>query len=571
MNLKICFLAPSGYGKSTAVKILQKKYNAKNIKIAAPLYELQNNFYHFIGMDIGYKQDGELLQYLGKKIRNENKYFLLDSFKSEIRRAEKSNYSMILNDDCRPDDYDYLKDLGFIFVKINGFKRDRDDYTKSDDNNNLEWKFDEIPHDYIINNVGTIEDYEKQLDNLLFAINSKIDKCYIIPSFICDSDCWFCISKTRNFSSFPKKLMVNETFINNIDLLARRGIKKFEITGGGEPLLNNNLQDIINIIKAKIPDAYIKLYTNGNTKNHLIGINEFNISVSHYDDNKNNNIMGKEQVPLMEKLEFWHKLALNNGAKLRVSLAIQSIGINSPDALRKFIEKTDMFVDEYVVRTLYSGPITGGYVDFEYNDKRVKWERDNVTSNEMLVMSTNGLFYNSFDMDEKNYFCSYIMLKPDSAPYINEILHTIKRKGFVIKKMLLMDDFKKQAGKLYYLKHKNYYHLVLTHLELTSKLFWNKGIVILLDKDCSIEELYLDTYILKTELRNEFGLTHHLNGKIEYNSGHYQLNLAHCPEAKMEYFNKDLDIINSFELNELSEWGVTAMKLYRTYCLDEYK
>ena len=31
--MKICFLAPSGYGKSTAIKILEKRYEIKNIKI----------------------------------------------------------------------------------------------------------------------------------------------------------------------------------------------------------------------------------------------------------------------------------------------------------------------------------------------------------------------------------------------------------------------------------------------------------------------------------------------------------------------------------------------------------
>ena len=43
--MKICFLAPSSYGKSTAIKLLQKHFDIKNIRIAEPLYELQSDFY----------------------------------------------------------------------------------------------------------------------------------------------------------------------------------------------------------------------------------------------------------------------------------------------------------------------------------------------------------------------------------------------------------------------------------------------------------------------------------------------------------------------------------------------
>mgnify|MGYP002509296125 CR=1 FL=1 len=42
MNLKICFLAPSGYGKSTASKFIESEFNAKVIKIGKPLYDLQS-------------------------------------------------------------------------------------------------------------------------------------------------------------------------------------------------------------------------------------------------------------------------------------------------------------------------------------------------------------------------------------------------------------------------------------------------------------------------------------------------------------------------------------------------
>lgn len=161
--MKICFLAPSSYGKSTAIEILQKYFDIRNIKIAEPLYELQNNFYKKLGIDIGDKQDGELLQFYGKKVRKEDSTFLLNEFKNKV---DKINSDIITNDDCRPDDYMFLKELGFIFIKINGYRRDRNDITLADSKSSIEWQ-EQIPFDYEINNYGTLEEYEYELLNLM--------------------------------------------------------------------------------------------------------------------------------------------------------------------------------------------------------------------------------------------------------------------------------------------------------------------------------------------------------------------------------------------------------------------
>ena len=97
MSIKLCFIAPSGFGKSTAIGILNEKFALRNIKIAEPLYELQNYFYGFIGVKMKGEQDGELLQYLGMKIRKENNTFLLDEFTQNFSKV--SNVELITNDD----------------------------------------------------------------------------------------------------------------------------------------------------------------------------------------------------------------------------------------------------------------------------------------------------------------------------------------------------------------------------------------------------------------------------------------------------------------------------------------
>lgn len=201
--MKICFLAPSSYGKSTAVKIIERHFNSENVKIAEPLYDLQNKFYKYINRNIEDKQDGELLQYLGIKIRKENPLFLLENFK---QRVDETYREIITNDDCRRPDQQYLQEMGFIFVKILGYQRDREDHTKVDRENIIEWDNDIIcgrkdytkvdrknsiewdndicgmnednkivyinctPCDYVITNFGTMEEYEKTILNLMKEI-----------------------------------------------------------------------------------------------------------------------------------------------------------------------------------------------------------------------------------------------------------------------------------------------------------------------------------------------------------------------------------------------------------------
>lgn len=167
MSNKLCFIAPSGYGKSTAIGIISEKYELINIKIAEPLYELQNYFYNYIGVKMRGEQDGELLQYLGMKIRKESENFLLNCFTDKFNKA--SNFTLITNDDCRPPDYQYLKGLGFIFIGINGYNRDRLDHRPSDPKLSIEWQ-DKANCDYWLDNWGSMDEYRHNIDTLLMQI-----------------------------------------------------------------------------------------------------------------------------------------------------------------------------------------------------------------------------------------------------------------------------------------------------------------------------------------------------------------------------------------------------------------
>lgn len=558
--IKICFLAPSGYGKSTAIELLSKHFDVLNVKIAAPLYEMQESFYKRLGMKIE-NQDGELLQFLGQKVRKENKYYLLDTFKKTVKNI---NAEIISNDDCRPMDYKFLKDMGFIFIRINGYSHERKDHTKIDKKSSLEWNC-EIPFDYEVDNIGTIEEYEENLKRVILKITNRITKCYIFPTVnVCNCNCKFCISKSRDFSNIPNFLPFDDDFRKNIDLLAQKHIKKFEITGGGEPLLNKNIQDIIDYIKFRIPDSYIKLYTNGYSKIILDGLDEIDISIASYDDEENKKLMKPSiNIGIQDIINTYSKMK----CKKRLSLVITKGGIDSPEKLDKLIKKTNYCFDEYVVRTMYNNAPNYNelYVDFDYVSDNVIWERNNTgTASTNLVLAPDNCFYSDFDLKNKRYLKTYVMLKPDSSTYINEILEIIKEK-VCIKKIFLMDSFKEDAKELYYLKHDDYYKLILQHLEFCSHLFGDKGLILELDSNTPVEDLLDITLELKTNIRKRFGLTGSLHSYIAKDGGFYHLNLLHCPDSFLKYYDKDFDIIKGMNIRELTDKELMKILKYKSY------
>lgn len=557
--MKICFLAPSGYGKSTAIDILQKHFNITNIKIAEPLYELQRNFYNMLSLNIGNKQDGELLQFYGKKIRSIDNKYLLDVFKIKLDNAKTT---IISNDDCRPDDYQFLKDNGFIFIKINGYKRDRDDITEANVHEKIEWQ-SEIPFDYEINNYGTIQEYEQELLNLINKLLAP--KCYIIPTQkSCNCNCTFCISKSRNYDKNQEFLKLDDKFIENIYTLKKHGITRFEITGGGEPYLNKNLEELIFAIKRIIPESYIKIYTNGNILKKIDGIDEINISVVSDNLDINNKFMNGNNIELIDKIKFFKE----DKVKLRLSIPLIKGGIDDKEKLKELIDKTDKYVDEYVVRTLYpkTPDIENLYIDFDYNDERVIIEKDNNIDNfNGVILWSDNEFYTDWSLKNQKYFNSYLLLKPDSKTYINEIEDLIKEKEFDIVKRLLLSNFKTNALQLYRDKDEEYLEKIKRHLDSLSFLFGDNALVLILDKECSLEELYFKTLKLKEEIRMKYSFTECYGGYLLKGDNISHINIAHCPESFDYLYNRDLNFLFNTYTKEVNDKDLIRIKKYRSY------
>ncbi len=251
-----------------------------------------------------------------------------------------------------------------------------------------------------------------------------LDKCYIIPvQNACNCDCIFCISKSRNYDKKDELLKVDNKFIENIQLLKRRNIKKFEITGGGEPLIHPDIELIVSIIKRIIPDSYIKLYTNGFILKTIEGIDEVNLSIISDNDEINALFMDpKNNIPFNQRIMYFRENYPSS--KLRLSIPLIKGGVDNIEKLDALIKNTTQIVDEYVVRTLYPHSLiySDSYVEFPINNKKVIYEKDNDVSDfDGLILWSDNEFYKDFNLDKKRYLYGYLLLKPDSATYINEI------------------------------------------------------------------------------------------------------------------------------------------------------
>ena len=112
-------------------------------------------------------------------------------------------------------------------------------------------------------------------------------KVYVVPTEkLCNGSCSFCVTNSRD--------KINSEFLEVSKLeaaLEKFDISKIEITGGGEPLLNKHIEEIIRICSNK---AYTRMYTNGALlhKYDVSLLDELCISRGHYSDDTNEKIMG---------------------------------------------------------------------------------------------------------------------------------------------------------------------------------------------------------------------------------------------------------------------------------------
>jgi molybdenum cofactor biosynthesis enzyme MoaA len=203
-------------------------------------------------------------------------------------------------------------------------------------------------------------------------------KVYVVPTEkLCNGSCSFCVTNSRD--------KINSEFLEVDKLeaaLERFDISKIEITGGGEPLLNKNIEDIIQVCSDK---AYTRMYTNGGLlhKYNISLLDELCISRGHYRDDVNENIMG---------VRYNMQDVLHENTKL--SLLLHKDGINSYDDFFEYVKWANKLgIKKVVVRELFERD--GKNYQSIYEDQLVKIDSfiEDVDNDFEMLEGEDNLFY----------------------------------------------------------------------------------------------------------------------------------------------------------------------------------
>jgi hypothetical protein len=121
--LRVSLIAPSGSGKSTTAAFMLERcsmlgLSSRLVKLAAPLYRLQQQFYRVAGIDIAPgAQNQKLLEDIASHLRIIRSDALVRDFLDRLS-AEASD--VVINDDLRDMETDLpaLQQAGFIVVRV---------------------------------------------------------------------------------------------------------------------------------------------------------------------------------------------------------------------------------------------------------------------------------------------------------------------------------------------------------------------------------------------------------------------------------------------------------------------
>jgi hypothetical protein len=134
------------------------------LKLAKPLYHLQQEFYRIAGISIQeHDQDQVLLEMIASQLRRISSTSLIDDFS---RRLAETSSDVIINDDLRDPHIDYpaLKNMAFKFMRIHCPEpiRQKRLYRRGDlsmvVHSTTSAGIDLISPDWIIENVGDFAD-----------------------------------------------------------------------------------------------------------------------------------------------------------------------------------------------------------------------------------------------------------------------------------------------------------------------------------------------------------------------------------------------------------------------------
>lgn len=158
-----------GSGKSTAAAHIAEKYGFTRMRLSGKMRE--------IGKDLNVEISRDFLQGIGKFFRDYDDDVWV---KHLARKIQKSSNSIIVDDIRRKNEIDFLKPLGFTFVRIESSiekRRKRIETRRNKKISDRDWKrwsdhlteiqVSQLPVDYILENEGTSKELITQVDLLM--------------------------------------------------------------------------------------------------------------------------------------------------------------------------------------------------------------------------------------------------------------------------------------------------------------------------------------------------------------------------------------------------------------------
>ena len=157
--MKIAFGYKMRSGKDTAVDYLITKYGGKKITFAKYLYQSLFSTQEIFNFPI--EKDRKYLQIVGDWARNKDKNVFVNLALKEIENNIQNN-NFFCNDLRFINEYEKLKSNGWICIKIIR------NVTNEQSSHHSENELDNINNwDYIIENNGSLEDFYKNIDDII--------------------------------------------------------------------------------------------------------------------------------------------------------------------------------------------------------------------------------------------------------------------------------------------------------------------------------------------------------------------------------------------------------------------
>ncbi len=217
-------------------------------------------------------------------------------------------------------------------------------------------------------------------------------RLYLIPvRDACPANCTFCYMKEKEIDyKKPQFIDVSklEKAISGID-----DFEEVEITGGGDPLLHKDIQEIINLFRGK----YVKLYTEGFLLKEISGIDELNLSRVHWNSSINNFFYrSKLQNELDETLNFYRPKV----GKIRMQTILIKGAIDSIEKIKEFVTIYENKVDIFMFRELFPACSLEkdkfvGYFDFSH--PKVMFDRTlDSYSRDLYFIESDSVVHNDF-------------------------------------------------------------------------------------------------------------------------------------------------------------------------------